>query len=559
MTRAELHALLDADDIAELTERFASRLEFGTAGIRGGLGGGPGRMNRALVRGVTAGLASYLLQVVPDAAERGVVVGRDRRHMSKEFAQDTAAVLAAAGIPVHVFSDVVPTPVLAYAVTALQASGGIMITASHNPPQDNGYKVYWGNGAQIIPPHDSGISRAVDAVGSIRSIPLLGENEARSQELLRDVPDSVGEEYLQSILDHRRHPELPTGLKIVYTPLHGVGGRWVEEALRRARFRDLMVVALQAEPDPDFPTVQFPNPEEPGAMDLALALAEREDADLVLANDPDADRLAVIARTRQGDYRRLTGNEIGLALGDYLLTENPRATDPVVMTTVVSSMMVRKMAAEIGVHYAETLTGYKWIANKAIELKSEQGYEFVFGFEEALGYTVGELVRDKDGIGAAVTFADLATFCRTKNQTVLDWVEDIYRRFGLHASGAKSVTLSGSEGAAAIRTIMDGLRSSPPDSVGGTLVAARGDIETGIRVDLESGQETALDFPKSNVLVFELADRSRVLVRPSGTEPKIKYYFEVVEKMEDEEEFLLVEARAKARLEALMDAFLKIV
>lgn len=556
-TRAELEDLLRREDKSELRERFRARLEFGTAGLRGALGAGPGRMNRAVVRRVTAGLARYLVVHVPDVKTRGVVVGRDGRRMSKEFAEDTAAVLAAAGIPAHYFADVAPTPLTAYAVGTLEAAAAVMVTASHNPPADNGYKVYWGNGAQIIPPHDAGISAAIDGVGAVRDIPLMGESEARGRGLWRDVPPAVGEGYLAGVLALRRHPESPTNLTIVYSPLHGVGGAWVRRAFAEAGFSRLRVVAEQAEPDGEFPTVAFPNPEEKGAMDLALDLARREGADLILANDPDADRLAAIVRDRDGAYRPLTGNQIGTLLAYYVLTENaPREGELLVITSVVSSSLLRRMAAELGVHYAETLTGFKWIANKAMELRTARGWRFAFGFEEALGYTVGELVRDKDGIGAAIVFADMAAFCRARGETVLDYLEGIYRRFGLYVSAQRSVTLPGSEGVAAIGRIMEAFRGSPPEAIGGSRIVRRADLRSGEEIDCVTGARSETGLPPSNVIVYELEGGSRILLRPSGTEPKIKYYFEARVSIDPNGLFSEASERGQARLDALIAGFL---
>jgi phosphomannomutase len=555
-TRDELEEILRRHDPAELRERFASRLEFGTAGLRGVLGAGPNRMNRALVRQVTAGLARYLLDTLPDAARRGVVVGRDGRRMSRAFAEDTVAVLTAAGIPAHLFPDVIPTPITAFAVEALGAAAGIVVTASHNPPEYNGYKVYWENGAQIIPPHDTGISAAIDTVGPIAAIPVLELDEARRRGLLQDVPEEVGERYVKAVLALQRHPETQRDLKLVYTPLHGVGGAWVRRVFAAAGFSGPEQVPEQAEPDGEFPTVRFPNPEEKGAMDLALALAERRGADLVLANDPDADRLAVIVPADGGGYRPLTGNEIGTALAYYLLTEKPLgAGEPLVITTIVSSSLLRRMAAELGAHYRETLTGFKWIANQAIELKASRGYRFVFGFEEALGYTVGEVVRDKDGVGAALLFADLAAHCRVKNLSLLDYLHAIFRRFGIYTSAQKSLTLPGSEGLRTIGAIMETFRAEPPAEVAGVAVAARSDLRAGIKLDVATGRKEPLAFPASNVLVYDLEGGSRILLRPSGTEPKIKYYFEAVEPVAQGEPYADAEARAQTRLRRLMDGF----
>jgi phosphomannomutase len=477
--------------------------------------------------------------------------------MSKEFAEDTAAVLAAAGIPAHYIADVAPTPLTAYAVGALSAAAAVMVTASHNPPADNGYKVYWGNGAQIIPPHDTGISAAIDGVSSILDIPLMSESEARARGLWRDVPSTVGESYLAGVLALRRHPECPTDLTIVYSPLHGVGGAWVRRGFAQAGFSRLRVVPEQAEPDGDFPTVAFPNPEEKGAMDLALELARREGADLILANDPDADRLAAIVRDGDGTYQPLTGNQIGTVLAYYVLTENAsRESEIVVITSIVSSSLLRRMAAELGVHYAETLTGFKWIANKAMDLRAARGWRFAFGFEEALGYTVGELVRDKDGIGAALVFADMAAFCRARGETVLDYLEGIHRRFGLYVSAQRSVTLPGSEGVAAIGRIMEAFRGRPPEAIGASRIVRRADLSTGVEIDCATGTRSKTDLPPSNVIVYELDGGSRILLRPSGTEPKIKYYFEAVTSIDPEEPISAASERGQARLDALIAGFL---
>ena len=558
-TRQELQTLIDAGDLNEIRERFAARLAFGTAGIRGTIGAGPGRMNRALVRRVTAGLAHYLLETLPDCRKKGVVVARDGRHMSPEFAEDTARVLAGAGILVHLFDGHTPTPVCAFAVTALGASAGVMTTASHNPPADNGYKVYWENGAQIIPPHDQGISRAIDAVGKLDSIPMLDLEAALQQGFIRTVPDRVSESYYDAILGLRKHPELTTkaNVKIVYTPLHGVGGRWVNEAFARAGVRGLKTVPEQAEPHPDFPTVHFPNPEEPGAMDLALALAGKEQADLVLANDPDADRLAVAVKDETDGFRLLSGNELGLLLAHYLLTERPPSGPKVVMTTVVSSSLLRRIAEGFGVEYAETLTGFKWIANKAIEQK-RKGITFIFGFEEALGYTAGEIVRDKDGISTALLTADMALFLKSQGKGLLDRLEEIYRRFGLAVSAQRSLVLPGSEGLAKMQAITASLRDHSPSEIAGQSVLVRTDLQNGTRWERDGGVKT-MDLPASDVLIFELEGGSRVIVRPSGTEPKIKYYFEHIEKMSEGEGLAQARDRAEAKLHQLMDGFLALV
>ena len=554
-TAEELGALLARCAQAELADRFGAALEFGTAGLRGVLGAGPNRMNRAVVRRTTAGLARYLKAQVPDAARRGVVVGRDGRLMSAEFAEDAARVLAAEGIPALVFGEPVPTPLAAFATIELQAAAGVMVTASHNPPEYNGYKVYWGNGAQIIPPHDKGIAAAIAEVEPANQVRLLDMDEARRSGLWRELGEEMARAYLERILSLRLFKEGTGALKLVYTAMHGVGGRWVLAALERAGFSAVYPVAEQQEPDGRFPTVRFPNPEEPGAMDLARALAERVGADLVLANDPDADRLAVMARDGQGALRQLTGNEVGVLLGHYLLAEaSPRPSRPLAVSTIVSSAQLGNIARKLGARYDETLTGFKWIANRAMALEHEEGAQFVFGYEEALGYTVGTVVRDKDGVGAALVFADLAAFCRARQMTVLSYLEDIQRRYGLYAASQRSVTLPGAQGAAAIAGIMAGFRAAPLSRVGELPVVEVRDYQAGEARNSSGARRLSL--PPSDVIAYELEGESRITLRPSGTEPKIKYYFELKEDIRSGETLDEARRRAQARLGALEEAFL---
>ncbi|NNF05327.1 MAG: phospho-sugar mutase [Candidatus Eisenbacteria bacterium] len=552
-TQAELQSLLDENATEELAERFGTRLEFGTAGLRGVIGAGPNRMNRALVRQVSRGLADYLLETLPDTKTRGVVVGYDGRRLSPEFAEDTAAVLNAAGIPVHVFSREVSTPLVAYGVTELEAAAGVMVTASHNPPEYNGYKVYWDNGAQIIPPHDKGISRAIDAVESISSVPLMESEKAREGGLLQTIAESLEQKYVDQVISLQRHPETSRDLTFVYTPLHGVGKEWVAKVFEQAGFKGLHVVSEQAEPDGEFPTVRFPNPEEPGALDLALDLAAKVDADAILANDPDADRLAVALKQPEGSYRVLTGNEIGTLLGHYLL-QHSQTSNPLVSTTIVSSRLLQAMAKAKGAAYEETLTGFKWIANRAIERKSE-GLDFIFGFEEALGYTVSELVRDKDGVGAALVFADLMAFCKHSQKTALEYLAEIYAEFGVYLSAQKSLTLPGSSGLAKIQNMMAQLRENPPVTVGEAKVVSIADLQSGEEKNIGSGEISKLSFPPSNVLRFRLDEGSQILARPSGTEPKIKFYVEVREDVEGNLD--KARGRAKSRMDSLLESFSK--
>ncbi|MBS1150097.1 MAG: Phosphomannomutase, partial [Myxococcaceae bacterium] len=491
-TRAEVAALLSANNQVELEDRFGSRLEFGTAGLRGVLGGGPNRMNRAVVLRTTAGLARYLKANVPDVATRGVVVCRDGRKLSEEFTVDVAQVLAAEGIPALVFPTVGPTPLCAFAVLHLKAAAAVMVTASHNPPEYNGYKVYWANGAQIIPPHDVGIAAAIDQVEPADEVKVLAQPAARQRNLWRDIGPQVERAYVDAILALR--PTRQTaGLKVVYTAMHGVGGALVQQALTEAGFTHFFPVAEQFAPDGDFPTVRFPNPEEKGALDLATALAEKQGADLVLANDPDADRLAAMARDSAGKLRMLTGNELGVLLGHFLLSQ-PGLKKPLVITTIVSSAQLKSIAAAMGATYEETLTGFKWIANRALALLGE-GQQFVFGYEEALGYTVGTVARDKDGIGAALVTADMAAWCKARGTTLLGYLEEVQRAHGLFVARQASFTLPGTSGAATIGKVMKAFRDQPPAQLGEWKVEAVNDYQ----------QQTRLALPKSNVLAYELA------------------------------------------------------
>jgi phosphomannomutase len=546
-TRAELEQLRAAGAAAELAERFAGRLEFGTAGIRGLLGAGPMRMNRVMVRQVTAGLARYLADTVDRARERGVIIGYDGRRKSDVFAADAAKMLVDAGFRVWLARVPVATPIAAYAVLERGAAGGIMVTASHNPPQYNGYKVYWENGAQIIAPHDEGIAAAIAAHGpaaarAAMDRPLPELSRARADGQLIDLGDDLVDRYLEQVRRLAVHPEAvaKAGLTIAYTPLHGVGGRFVEAALAAAGCSAVHTVAEQREPDGEFPTVAFPNPEEPGAMDRVLELAAQVGADLVLANDPDVDRLAVAIADRDG-YAMLSGDQIGVLLADYLLSEGGDGRR-MVATTIVSSQLLRRMAGELGVDYRETLTGFKWIANAALAYQAAGG-RFVFGYEEALGYSVGELVRDKDGISAAVLFAELTAWAKQRGETIRHRLDAIYRRYGLYHTEQHSRVFAGSDGIAQIARLMARLRANPPGEIGGHRVRERLDLLEG-----------TADLPRSDVLVFLLEGDGRVIMRPSGTEPKLKSYYEVREPVAAGEAVADAAARARRALASLRDA-----
>jgi phosphomannomutase len=500
-TRAELSQLLTAGDEQALTDRFGSRLEFGTAGLRGALGAGPNRMNRAVVIRAAAGLAAYLRRIGGTA----VVIGYDARHKSDVFARDTASVMAGFGITASVLPRPLPTPVLAFAIRHLGAAAGVMVTASHNPPQDNGYKVYLGDGGQIVPPADAEISAEIDAVGALSSVPRSDEWTVLDDAVLDAYLDAVSSMPLLRVLPQR-------DIAIAYTPLHGVGRDVVVAAFERAGFGALHVVEQQGSPDPDFPTVAFPNPEEPGAIDLAMSLARSTSADLVLANDPDADRCAVAIPepSAEGGWRMLRGDEVGVLLADFLLEHGVLGR---YATTIVSSSLLSKLAARHGVPYSETLTGFKWIV--------QSGADLVYGYEEALGYCVAPAVaRDKDGISAALLLALLAATLKARGSTLVTRLDEIAVEYGVYATDQLSVRVSD---IADISAAVERLRTAKPAVLGGLPVTAIDDLSLG-----GSG------LPPTDGLRYHLDGAARgygaarVVVRPSGTEPKLKSYLEVV-------------------------------
>jgi len=550
----ELAELIDAGPSDELADRFRGRLEFGTAGLRGVLGAGPNRMNRAVVRAATAGFCAYLVEQVPGARERGIAIGYDGRRGSTEFAAETAEVALGAGFRVMLFDRAVPTPIVGFTCLARRAAGGVVVTASHNPPEYNGYKVYWDNGAQIIPPQDHGIAAAIDRVGALSEVPRVSLDEGAASGRLERLGEAAIDAYHDAIagLAPARGPGRELG--IAYTALHGVGDVHVRRALSRAGFSNVRSVAAQAEPDGAFPTVRFPNPEEKGAMDLVLALAKESGAPLVIANDPDADRLAVAARRPDGTYVQLTGNDVGCLLGHALLSRGDPSEKRVVVSSMVSSPMLGAIARAHGARWEETLTGFKWIANRGLALE-EEGYRFVFGYEEALGYTVGTVVRDKDGVGAALVFADLAARCFAEGRDVLDELDVCARRYGLYLSRQVSVTRKGEEGAAEIRQTMAKVRAAPPKALGRCAVEAVVDLEARTKTRRDGSVE-ALALPPSNVIALELEGGHRVMLRPSGTEPKIKYYFDVRETIGEREHTASARERGERVIGELVEAFL---
>ncbi|MDR6437250.1 phosphomannomutase [Paenarthrobacter nicotinovorans] len=524
----------DAAAVQELGDSFSGTLQFGTAGLRAALGPGPNRMNRVVVRRAAAGLAAFLTETVAAAApgtRPRAVVGFDARYNSDIFAQETAAIFTAAGIETFLMPAALPTPLLAYAVRNLDCDGGVMVTASHNPPQDNGYKVYLGRhavsgsgrGSQIVAPYDAQIAEKIDAVGALDSIELADSGWTV-------LPVAIAADYqatMAGLVDREHFPA--RDLKIILTPMHGVGGETAVSVLNAAGFGDVTLVAEQAEPDPDFPTVAFPNPEEPGALDLALAAAAEAGADIVLANDPDADRAAVAALDPStGTWRMLRGDEVGALLGAHIVArraagEGEEAREGVFANSIVSSRLLSRIAAAAGYAHEETLTGFKWISRVP---------GLTYGYEEALGYCVApELVRDKDGISAAVLIAELAAAAKAEGRTIFDTLDDLYLVHGLHASDQLSIRVAD---LGLLDAMMNRLRVNPPEAFGGSAVE--------VFTDLAEGSEA---LPPTDGLLYLTRDQSRVIIRPSGTEPKLKCYLEVIQPVESAAE--LPGARQAAR------------
>ncbi len=536
VTRAELSGLLDADALGELADRMNGSLAFGTAGLRGVVEGGSNRMNRATVIRATAGLAAFLLATT-DPENRLVAIGRDARPSSQSFMDDAIGVLTASGFAVRYFTDPTPTPLVAFAGLSMGACASIVITASHNPPADNGYKVYAANGAQIIPPIDSDIAERIASVGAANEVPRAVDPYVDPDVV--PIGPELFEDYLHSVAASLPSVTGDRTISIVYTAMHGVGGRSVTDALARFGFKRVHPVARQFAPDGTFPTIPFPNPEEPGALDLAHELAQALDADLVLANDPDTDRLAVSVPLPGGVWRPLTGNQIGCLLAEYLLGHGEPG-DRTAINSIVSTPMLADIAAAHGATWGRSLTGFKWIWNAALELEDEGAGSLVLGFEEALGYSVGTTVRDKDGISAAVAFAALAAEAAADGSIVLDRLGDLYRRYGIWASTQVSIRREGPTGGDDIAEAMTALRSEPPASIADVAVESVTDFSVG-------ENERPRYLGATNLIELDLGDVGRVLARPSGTEPKLKIYVDLKAEFPADEAWLATEESLTSR------------
>ena len=531
-TKKELLAI--KDDKAEIEDRFYRQLEFGTGGLRGVIGAGTNRMNIYTVRQATQGLANYIIS--QNGQSKGVAIAYDSRIMSKEFADEAALCLNANGIKAYVFPSLRPTPELSFSVRELHCISGIVITASHNPREYNGYKVYWEDGAQITPPHDKNILAEVAKVTEFSAVKTMDKDEAVKAGLYNVIGEDIDDKYMEQLKKQSIHPDIikkmAKDIKIVYTPLHGTGNLPVRRVLKELGFEKVIVVPEQEKPDGNFPTVSYPNPESPAAWELALALAKKEDADIVLATDPDADRLGVYCKdTKTGEYVSFTGNMSGMLIAEYILRER-KATgtmpeNPALVETIVTTDMAKVIAADYGVKLIEVLTGFKYIGEQIRLFEKNHTYNYVFGLEESYGCLAGTYARDKDACVAVMMLCEVASYYKSQGKTLWDAMVDMYEKYGYFKEGLETLTLKGINGAEQIQNIMTDMRNNPPKELGGYKVVAVRDYKEDTRKDLATGEVTKTGLPTSNVLYYELTDNAWCCVRPSGTEPKIKFYFGV--------------------------------
>ena len=531
-TKEELKAI--KDDKNEIKERFYMDLEFGTAGLRGIIGAGTNRMNIYVVRRATQGLANYIAKV--DKKSQGVAIAYDSRHMSPEFAQEAALCLAANGIKAYIFETLRPTPELSFAVRHLGCVAGINVTASHNPPEYNGYKVYWEDGAQITPPHDTGIMGEVKAISDWNTVKTMDKEEAVKAGLFEVIGQAVDDAYMAELKKQIIHMDAiqaeGKNLKIVYTPLHGTGNIPARRILKELGFENVYVVPEQELPDGDFPTVSYPNPEAAEAFELGLKLAREVDADIVLATDPDADRLGVRVKDRNGEYHDLTGNMSGCLLANYELSQRKAVNgslpeDGALVKTIVTTNLADAIAKGYGVNLIEVLTGFKYIGQQILGFENSGKGTYLFGFEESYGCLIGTYARDKDAIVATMALCEAAAYYKTQGKTLWDAMIDMYEEFGYYKDAIQAVTMKGIEGLQKIQEIMTTLRQNPPAEFAGHKVTAVRDYKLDEITDLATGEKKPTGLPNSNVLYYELTDDAWVCVRPSGTEPKVKFYYGV--------------------------------
>ncbi|MBO4750754.1 MAG: phospho-sugar mutase [Lachnospiraceae bacterium] len=531
-TKEELLAIRNNE--AEVEDRFYKELEFGTGGLRGIVAAGTNRMNVYVVRKATQGLANYILKQGTQA--KGVAISFDNRRMSTEFAKETALCFAANGIKAYIFESLRPTPELSFALRTLGCTAGVMVTASHNPPEYNGYKVYWEDGAQITAPRDKEIIGEVRAVTDFHAVKTMKEEDAIAAGLYQVIGKEMDDLFIAELKKQILHPEvireMASDIKIVYTPLCGTGNKPVQRVLRELGFKNVYVVPEQENPDPNFTTLEYPNPEDPKAFTYALRLAKEKDADIVLATDPDADRLGVYAKNaRTGEYEAFTGNMSGMLIAEYILRERTKLglmpENPAMVTTIVTTNMTFPISKAYGVTLIETLTGFKYIGEQIKFFEQNNSHNYVFGLEESYGCLAGTHSRDKDAIVAVTCLCEVAAYCKKQGKTLCDMMTEVYEKYGYFKEGQYTITMKGASGAKQIAETMEKLRNDPPKAIGACKVLRLRDYQKDEILDLETGEKTPTGLPKSNVLYFELPNDEWCCARPSGTEPKIKFYMGV--------------------------------
>ena len=522
-TRAELKAIEGNDK--EIQERFYKDLEFGTGGLRGIIGAGTNRLNIYTVSKATQGFANYIIKQGEEAVKKGVAIAFDSRRMSPEFAEITALVLNGNGIKTYIYPSLRPTPMLSFAVRELNCTGGVVITASHNPPEYNGYKVYWADGGQVPYPRDEAIIEEVNAVTDFHTIKTANKDEAVKAGLFNVIGEEVDEAFDKNVLAQIVNPEIikeQHDLKIVYTPIHGSGNKPVRRVLEKAGFENVTVVPEQELPDSEFTTVGYPNPENPAVFELAIKLAEKIDADIILGTDPDCDRVGAVVKTKDGSYTVLTGNMTGTLICNYICSQKAKLGT---LPTIVSSEMTKAIAKKYNLAYFDVLTGFKYIGEKIKEFEQTGDYQYVFGFEESYGCLSGTYARDKDAVVASLLICEMAAYYKSRGMSLYDGLMELYDTYGVYKEIIHSITLKGIEGIENMKKIMDTLRKDAPSEIAGVKVTETRDYLEDKIVDVATGKVSPTNLPKSNVLYFTLADDTWFCVRPSGTEPKIKIYF----------------------------------
>jgi len=534
-TKEELRQIKNNEK--EIEERFYKNLEFGTGGLRGIIGAGTNRMNIYVVRKATQGLATYICRQGEQAKQRGVVIAYDSRYKSSEFAMEAAKVLAANGIKAYIFDELRPTPELSFAVRELGAIAGIVITASHNPAKYNGYKVYWEDGGQIPPDRADAVLEVINQIDIFTDVKVMNEEEAKQKGLIEVIGAKIDERYLEEVKKQCINPEVvktvADDFKVIYTPFHGTGNKLVRRILDMIGFKHVLVVKEQEQPDPAFSTVKSPNPEEKEGFAIAIEMAKKEDVDLIFGTDPDCDRVGVVVRNKAGEYVTLSGNQTGVLLTEYILSQKKKKgllpKHPVIIKTIVTTEMARTIAQYYDVEIMDVLTGFKFIGEKIKEFEEDGNQKsYVFGFEESYGYLAGTYARDKDAVVASMLIAEMAAWYKSRGMSLYEGLQELYNKYGVYLENLQSITLEGKEGLEKIKAIMDRLRQNPPKEVNGVKVTALRDYSVSKRFDFVHGEQQDLTLPKSNVLYFELEDQSWFVVRPSGTEPKIKIYFSVI-------------------------------